>query len=64
MKKGKNIRSYTATELKTKRAESRTDLSRVDAITDEELERLIAEDEDEAGVRPDRMRAKLVIPEA
>ena len=38
MKKDKNIKSYTAAELKAKRAESRTDLSRVDAITDEALE--------------------------
>ena len=31
--------------------ESRTDLSLVDAMTDEELERLIAEDEDERGLQ-------------
>lgn len=64
MKKDKNIKSYTAAELKAKRAKSRTDLSRVDAITDEELERLVAEDKDERGIRPDWTQAKLVLPQA
>jgi hypothetical protein len=35
MKKDRNIKSYTAAELKAKHGESRTDLSRVDAATDE-----------------------------
>ena len=64
MKKDKNIKSYTAAELKAKRAASRTDLSRVDATTDEELERLVVEDEDERGLRPDWTQAKLVLPQA
>jgi uncharacterized protein (DUF4415 family) len=64
MKKDKNIKSYTAAELKAKRAESRTDLSQVDAITDEALERLVAEDEDERGLQADWTRAKLVLPQA
>jgi uncharacterized protein (DUF4415 family) len=64
MKKDKNIKSYTAAELKAKRAESRTDLSRVDAVTDEELERLVAEDEDERGILPDWTQAQLVLPKA
>ncbi len=64
MKKNKNIKSYTAAELKTKRAESRTDLSKVDAMTDEKLERLIAEDEDERGLQPDWTKAKLIFPQA
>jgi uncharacterized protein (DUF4415 family) len=64
MQKDKNIKSYTAAELKAKRAESRTDLSRVDAITDTELERLMAEDEDERGIAPDWTQAKLVLPKA
>jgi hypothetical protein len=34
MEKDKNIKSYTAAELKARRGESRTDLIRVDAITD------------------------------
>ncbi len=53
MKKDKNIRSYTAAELKVKRAGSRTDLTKVDAMTDEELERRIAEDEEETVLKPD-----------
>jgi uncharacterized protein (DUF4415 family) len=64
MKKDKNIKNYTAAELKAKRAESRTDLSKLDAMTDEKLERLIAEDEDERGLRPDWTQAKLVFPQA
>jgi len=64
MKRDKNIKSYTVAELKAKRAESRTDLCRVDAQTDDELERLIAEDEDERGIRADWTRAKLVLPQA
>ena len=57
MKKDKNIKSYTAAKLKARRAASRTDLSRVDATTDAELERLIATDEDESGLVPDWTRA-------
>ena len=64
MKKDKNIRRYTAAELKAKRAQTRTDLHRVDAQSDEELERLIAEDEDERSMRADWTRAKLVLPQA
>ena len=64
MKRDKNIKSYTAAELKAKRAESRTDLSKVDAMTDDNLERLIAEDEDERGIQPDWTRAKLILPHA
>ena len=50
MKREKNIKSYTAAELKARRAHSRTDLDRVDAQRDAELERLVAEDEDERGI--------------
>ena len=64
MKRDKNIRSYTAEELKSKRAKSRTDLGRVDAQTEKELERIIAEDEDERGIRADWTQAKLVLPQA
>jgi uncharacterized protein (DUF4415 family) len=64
MKKDKNIKSYTAAALKARRAESRTDLGKVDAMTDEKLERLIAEDEDERGIRPDWTRAKLIFPQS
>jgi len=64
MKRDKNIKSYTAAELKAKRAQSRTDLGRVDAQTDAELERLIAEDEDERGLHADWTQARLVLPQA
>jgi len=64
MKKDKNIKSYTAAELKAKQAASRTDLSRVDAQTDAELEGLVAADEDERDLRPDWTQAKLVLPQA
>jgi hypothetical protein len=57
MKREKNIRSYTAAELKARRADSRTDLTKVDAMTDEELERRTAEDEDERDLQPDWTRA-------
>ena len=62
MKSDKNIKSYTAAELKAKRADSRTDLAKVDAMTDEELERRIAEDEDDRDLKPDWTRARLVLP--
>ncbi|MFZ0927278.1 MAG: hypothetical protein WAN11_01680 [Syntrophobacteraceae bacterium] len=62
MKRDKNIRSYTAAELKAKRAGSRTDLTKVDAMTDEELERRIAGDEGERDLKPDWTRARLVLP--
>ncbi len=64
MKREKNIKSYTAAELKARRAHSRTDLDRVDAPRDAELERLVAEDEDERGISSDWTRAKLVLPQA
>jgi uncharacterized protein (DUF4415 family) len=64
MKKDKHIKSYTAAALKARRAESHTDLGKVDAMTDLKLERLIAEDEDESGLRPDWTQAKLIFPQA
>ena len=64
MKKDKNIKSYTVAELKAKRAQSLTDLGRIDAQTDAELERLVASDEDERGIRADWTQAKLVLPQA
>jgi len=63
MRKETHIKSYTAAELKGKRAISGTDLKKVDAMTDAELERVIAEDEDERDLRPDWTRAKLVLSE-
>ena len=64
MQKDKNIKSYTAAELKAMRTQSRTDLIRVDAQTDAELERLLSEDEDERGLRADWTQAKLILPQA
>lgn len=48
MEKDENIRRYSAAELAARRArgESRTDLARVQAKTEEELERDIASDPD------------------
>ncbi len=48
MKNGEHIRRYTVAELEVRRVrgESRTDLARVHAKTDEELERDIAADPD------------------
>jgi len=64
MKKDENIRSYTAEELKALKAESQTDLARVDAMTDKALEKIIASDPDEQDIRPDWTKAKLILPRA
>ena len=63
MKKETHIKSYTAAELEANRRRSRTDLKKVDAMTDAELERIIAEDEDERDLQPDWTQAKLVLVE-
>lgn len=63
MNKGEHIRHYAADELQTQRGQSRTDWRQADAITDADLEPLIAEDEDEQASRPDWTRAALVMPE-
>jgi uncharacterized protein (DUF4415 family) len=63
MTKERHIKSYRAEELKAKRAESKTDLKKFDAITDVTLEKLVAEDEDERDSSPDWTQAKLVMPE-
>jgi hypothetical protein len=60
MRRKRHFKIYTAEELKAKRAESGTDLKKVDAMTDATLERLITEDEDERDFSPDWTRAKLV----
>ena len=64
MKKDKNIKNYTAEELKALRTKSRTDLAKVDAMTDQELERIITQDKDESSMRPDWTQARLVLPKA
>ena len=58
------MKSYTAAELKVMKAKSRTDLSRVDAMTDAALEKIIADDPDENGIGPDWTKAKLILPRA
>jgi len=64
MRKGESTRTYTADDLKAmrRRGEDRTDWARVDAMTEADLERAIAEDEDERDLEPDWTRAELVIP--
>jgi len=64
MRKDEFMRSYTAEELKAMRhrGEDRTDWARVDAMTEADLERAIAEDEDERDLEPDWTRAELVLP--
>ena len=64
MRKGDSTKRYTAEELRAKRGrgEDRTDWAKVDAMTEADLERAIAEDEDEQDLEPDWTRAELVIP--
>ncbi len=64
MRKDDSTRSYTAEELKAmrRRGEDRTDWAKVDAMTEADLERAIAEDEDERDLEPDWTRAELVTP--
>ena len=45
-------------------AESRTDWARVDAFTEDELERAIAQDSDADVVEPDWTQARLIMPQA
>ena len=63
MRNEKHIKSYSAAELKAKRRRSRTDLKKVDTMTDAELETVIADDKDERDLRPDWTQAKLVFVE-
>ena len=48
MRKGADIRTCTADEIRAmrRRGEDRTDWAKVDALTEADLERAIAEDED------------------
>jgi uncharacterized protein (DUF4415 family) len=64
MRKGADIRTYTADEIRAmrRRGEDRTDWAKVDAMTEADLERAIAEDEDERDLEPDWTRAELVMP--
>ena len=65
MKKKEDIRTYTSEELAAmrERGEDRTDWKKIDSITDEELERLIADDPDERDIEWDWSTARLVMPE-
>ncbi|MBI5816492.1 MAG: BrnA antitoxin family protein [Nitrospinae bacterium] len=61
--KEKHIKSYTAAELKARRSASGTDYKKLDSLSDEDVERYVAGDEDEHGIAPDWTQAKLVLPE-
>jgi uncharacterized protein (DUF4415 family) len=64
MRKEPDIRSYEADEVRAMRrqGEDRTDWAKVDAMTEAEIVRAIAEDEDERDLEPDWTRAELVLP--
>jgi uncharacterized protein (DUF4415 family) len=64
MRKDKNIKRYTADEMRAKSAGSLTDWHKVDAMSDDELEAAIATDEDERDFVPDWTKAALVMPES
>jgi uncharacterized protein (DUF4415 family) len=59
------MKRYTSEELAAmrQRGEDQTDWERVDSITDDEVERLIAEDPDERDIEWDWSSAHLVLPE-
>ena len=61
MKKKEYINHYTLEELKT--LPSKTDWTKVDALTDEKLEKLITDDPEEHDLKPDWTKAKLVLGE-
>ncbi len=64
--KNEHIVRYTADELLRKLAsgelKSRTDWARVDAMTDEDIERAVASDPDADIIDPDWENAVLVVP--
>jgi uncharacterized protein (DUF4415 family) len=64
MKKEKNISRFSANEMKKKRTESLTDWHKVDAMTETELDAIIAEDADQRDFIPDWSKAELVLPKA
>lgn len=61
MKKKEYINHYTLEELRT--LPSKTDWTKVDTLTDEKLEKLIADDPEEHDLKPDWTKAKLVLGE-
>lgn len=60
-----NIKRYSLEELRTKdrNGESKTDWTRLDTMTEEEIERLANEDDKELGVTWDWDKAQIVLPE-
>ena len=65
MTKGEHTKTYTAKQIDKAiaRGKDQTDWTKVDAMTDEKLEQLIAEDPDEAEADPDWTKARLVLPQ-
>ena len=63
--KSEDIRIYTADELEAmrRRGETKTDLNRLRTMTEEELERSIADDPDWCGITVDWDNATWVSPE-
>lgn len=64
MKKKEDIRTYSVEQIKAMRArgEDLTDWKKVDSIAEQELERLIATDADEAGIEWNWENAKIGFP--
>lgn len=64
MKKNGNITNYTANELKIKRSDSRTNWDKADSISDNDLHKIIAADEDKSDFMPNWTKAELVLPKS
>ena len=65
MRSDESTKRYTSDELveMRRRGEDRTEWNKVDSLTDEDVDKLIAEDEGERDLVPDWTTAKLVMPE-
>jgi uncharacterized protein (DUF4415 family) len=65
MTRGESTKIYSGEELAAMRlgGKDRTDWGQVDRTTDEQLEQLVAEDEEERELAPDWANAFLVLPE-
>jgi uncharacterized protein (DUF4415 family) len=61
---GESMKRHTGDDLKRlrRRGEDRTEWAKVHAMPEADLERAIAEDEDERDLGPDWARAELLIP--
>jgi uncharacterized protein (DUF4415 family) len=64
VKKDKHIKIYTAAELRAKQVQSRTNWQQVDAMTDDDVENVIAADQGERNLQADWTKAKLILPQA